>query len=118
MVNPQQHGSNFKVSNLINMMARARHEVLAMADSDTFVGHDYLSTVTAPLLDQNAGLVTCIYRGVPTERIWSQLGAMYINEWYVPSVLLAWLFDTAGMSPAKRCVCGRIPCKRSAACGQ
>ena len=96
VVNPQQHGSNFKVSNLINMMARARHEVLALADSDTFVGHDYLSTVTAPLLDQKVGLVTCIYRGVPTERIWSQLGAMYINEWYVPSVLLAWLFGYRG----------------------
>jgi ceramide glucosyltransferase len=96
VVNPQQHGSNCKVSNLINMMARARHDVLALADSDTFVGHDYLSTVTAPLLDQNVGLVTCIYRGVPTERIWSRLGAMYINEWYVPSVLLAWLFGYRG----------------------
>jgi ceramide glucosyltransferase len=96
VVNPQQHGSNCKVSNLINMMARARHDVLALADSDTFVGHDYLSTVTAPLRDQNVGLVTCIYRGVPTEDIWSRLGAMYINEWYVPSVLLAWLFGYRG----------------------
>lgn len=96
VVNPQQHGSNFKVSNLINMVARARHDVLALADSDTFVGHDYLRTVTAPLLDQNVGLVTCIYRGVPTERIWSRIGAMYINEWYVPSVLLAWLFGYRG----------------------
>jgi ceramide glucosyltransferase len=96
VANPQQHGSNCKVSNLINMMARARHDVLALADSDTFVGPDYLSTVTAPLLDQNVGLVTCIYRGVPTESIWSRLGAMYINEWYVPSVLLAWLFGYRG----------------------
>jgi ceramide glucosyltransferase len=96
VVNPQLHGSNCKVSNLINMMARARHDVLALADSDTFVGRDYLSTVTAPLLDQKVGLVTCIYRGVPTERIWSRLGAMYINEWYVPSVLLAWLFGYRG----------------------
>jgi ceramide glucosyltransferase len=24
--------------------------------------------------------------------VWSRLGAMYINEWYVPSVLLAWIF--------------------------
>jgi ceramide glucosyltransferase len=96
VVNPQQHGSNCKISNLINMMARARHDVLVMADSDTFVGRDYLSAVTAPLLDKNVGLVTCIYRGVPTERIWSRLGAMYINEWYVPSVLLAWLFGYRG----------------------
>jgi ceramide glucosyltransferase len=96
VVNPQQHGSNCKISNLINMIARARHDVLAMADSDTFVEHDYLTTVTAPLLDQSVGLVACIYRGVPTQRVWSRLGAMYINEWYVPSVLLAWLFGYRG----------------------
>jgi ceramide glucosyltransferase len=96
VINPQQHGSNYKVSNLINMGALARHDVLAMADSDTFVRHDYLTTVTAPLRDHNVGLVTCIYRGVATSRIWSRLGAMYINEWYMPSVLLAWLFGYQG----------------------
>jgi len=52
--------------------------------------------VTTPLLDQDVGLVTCIYRGAPTGGIWSRLGAMYINEWYVPSVLLAWLFGYEG----------------------
>jgi ceramide glucosyltransferase len=96
VVNPQQHGSNLKTSNLINMLGQARHDVLAMADSDAFVGPDYLMTVTAPLLDHKVGLVTCIYRGVPTQWIWSRLGAMYVNEWYVPSVLLAWLFGHKG----------------------
>ncbi len=96
VVNPQQHGSNFKISNLINMLDRARYDVLAMADSDVCVGSDYLATVTAPLLDLNVGLVTCISRGVPTQGIWSRLGAMYVNEWYVPSVLLAWLFGYRG----------------------
>ena len=96
VINPQLHGSNLKVSNLINMLARARHEFLVMADSDAFVGPDYLRIVTAPLLDPTVGLVTCTYRGVPTAGIWSRLGAMYINEWYVPSVLLAWLFGYQG----------------------
>ena len=96
VVNPQQHGSNCKISNLINMIARARHDVLAMADSDACVGPDYLSTVTAPLLDHNVGLVTCLYRGVPTQHICSRLGAMYINDWYMPSVLVAWLFGYQG----------------------
>jgi ceramide glucosyltransferase len=66
--------------------------MLVMADSDAFVGPDYLASVTAPLLDSNVGLVTCIYRGVPTRHFWSRLGAMYINEWYMPSVLLGRLF--------------------------
>jgi ceramide glucosyltransferase len=96
VVNPRQHGNNHKVSNLINMLEVARHDLLVMADSDAFVGPDYLATVAAPLLDPQVGLVTCTYRAVPTEGIWSRLGAMYINEWYLPSVLLAWLCGYPG----------------------
>jgi ceramide glucosyltransferase len=92
VVNAQQHGSNRKVSNLINMMACARHDVLVIADSDALVGPDYLATVTAPLQDEKTGLVTCMYHSVPTGTRWSALGAMYVNEWYIPSVLLARLF--------------------------
>ena len=51
IVDPKLHGSNRKVSNLINMLPHAKHEVLVMADSDAFVGTDYVSKVTAPLND-------------------------------------------------------------------
>jgi ceramide glucosyltransferase len=96
VINPQLHGSNYKISNLINMLQVARHPVLVMADSDTYVSPDYLRTVTAPLEDSRVGLVTCLYQDVPTPRLWSRLGAMYINEWYMPSVLVAWLFGHQG----------------------
>jgi len=92
VIDPRQHGHNRKISGLINMLEQARHDVLVMADSDTSVGPDYLTSVTAPLLDRKVGLVTCLYHGEPTRPVWSRLGAMYINEWYMPSVLLAWLF--------------------------
>ena len=96
VIDQRLHGTNFKISNLINMLPYARHEILVMADSDASVGTDYLAAVTAPLADNKVGLVTCIYRGMPTPGLWSRLGAMYINEWYVPSVLLAWLFGHEG----------------------
>lgn len=92
VIDPRQHGHNRKISGLINMLEQARHDVLVMADSDTSVGPDYLTSVTVPLLDRKVGLVTCLYHGEPTRPVWSRLGAMYINEWYMPSVLLAWLF--------------------------
>jgi len=92
VIDSRPHGNNLKISNLINMLPYARHDILVMADSDAFVEDDYLAAVTAPLQDPGVGLVTCIYRGMPTESLWSRLGAMYINEWYVPSVMLAWLF--------------------------
>jgi ceramide glucosyltransferase len=92
VVNAQQHGSNRKVSNLINMLECARHDVLVIADSDALVGPDYLATITAPLQEHRTGLVTCLYHSAPTGTRWSRLGAMYVNEWYIPSVLLARLF--------------------------
>ncbi len=96
VINSQLHGGNRKTSNLINLLAQAQHDVLVMADSDARVGPDYLKTVSAPLLDREVGLVTCIFRGIAIPRLWSRLGAMYINEWYMPSVLLARLFGHQG----------------------
>jgi ceramide glucosyltransferase len=96
VIDSRVHGSNGKISNLINMLAAARHDLLVMADSDCTVGPDYLDRVTAPLQSPAVGLVTCLYRGMPARSIWSRIGAMYINEWYVPQVLLAWLFGHEG----------------------
>jgi ceramide glucosyltransferase len=96
VVDPTLHGSNRKVSNLINMLPHAEHELLVMADSDAFVREDYLAAVAAPMNDGGVGLVTCLYRAVPTGGIWSRLGAMYVNEWYMPLVMLSWLFGYRG----------------------
>ncbi len=96
VVNPQRHGHNNKSNNLINMLAKARFPVLLIADSDILVGPDYLATVTAPLQDERVGLVTCLSQDAPTPQLWSRLGAMYNNEWYFPSVVLAWLFGHQG----------------------
>jgi ceramide glucosyltransferase len=85
----KEHGSNRKVNNLINMMAVARHDYLVMSDSDVRVDRDYLATIVPPLLDSSVGIVTCGYRGVARPGIWSLLGAMYINEWFMPSVRVA-----------------------------
>jgi ceramide glucosyltransferase len=88
-VDRKEHGSNRKVNNLINMMALARHDYLVISDSDVTVERDYLARLIPPLLDAGVGIVTCGYRGVPRPGIWSLLGAMYINEWFMPSVRVA-----------------------------
>jgi ceramide glucosyltransferase len=85
----KEHGSNRKVNNLINMMSLARHDHLVISDSDVKVDRDYLAKLIPPLLDAGVGIVTCGYRGVPRPGIWALLGAMYINEWFMPSVRVA-----------------------------
>jgi ceramide glucosyltransferase len=84
-----QHGSSPKVSNLINMMALARHEHLVISDSDVRVTRDYLAKVVAPLRDPGVGIVTCCYRGWARAGLWSLLGSMFITEWFTPSVRVA-----------------------------
>lgn len=88
-VDRSMHGTSRKVSNLINMMPSVRHEYLVLSDSDVRVTRDYLRSVVAPLTDPGVGIVTCAYRGLPRQGLWSLLGAMYINEWFVPSVRVA-----------------------------
>jgi ceramide glucosyltransferase len=88
-INSAQHGISSKVSNLVNMMPLARHDYLVIADSDIRVGPDYLERVITPLLDERVGIVTCLYRGSPRPGLWSLLGSMFINEWFMPSVRVA-----------------------------
>ena len=64
VVNAQIIGANFKVSNLANAVAAAKHEILIIADSDIRVGKDYLQRVIQPLKDQKVGVVTCMYRSL------------------------------------------------------
>ena len=75
VVDPTRHGSNAKVGNLVNMMPRARHDVLILSDSDMAVPPDYLSRVLASLDTPGVGAVTCLYRGRGDAGFWSRLAA-------------------------------------------
>src|SRR6185437_841736 len=88
-IDTRVHGSNLKVSNLINMAGRARHEVIVIADSDIAVQADYLDSVAAPLADPRVGVVTCLYLARGVGGFWPRVGALFINEWFAPSVRVA-----------------------------
>jgi ceramide glucosyltransferase len=88
-VDPAVHGRNLKVSNLINMAERARHETLVLIDSDIEVGPDYLTKVVGELQRPGVGAVTCLYHGVAIGGLWARLAAMGINTHFLPSVIVA-----------------------------
>jgi ceramide glucosyltransferase len=88
VIDPRRHGANAKVSNLINMQGRARHDVLLIADSDIAVSPDYLTGVAAALDQPDVGLVTCLYHGVPSTGLWSRLAAAAIDYHFLPNVLV------------------------------
>jgi len=82
-------GPNIKVSNLVQMLPAARHELLLVNDSDIRVPPDYLRKVIAPLADASVGLVTCLYRAVASPTLGSRLEALGISTDFVPGVLSA-----------------------------
>jgi ceramide glucosyltransferase len=88
VINPRRHGTNRKVSNLINMVSLARHEVLVISDSDIVVDRDYLKNIAASLDQPGVGLVTCLYRGAGAIGLWARLAAAAIDYHFLPSVLV------------------------------
>jgi len=93
-IDPRVHGANFKVSNLLNMLPHAQHDLLVLADADIYVAPDYLARVTAPLADPTVGIVTCLYYGIPGRSLWSRLGRLFIDDWFAPSVRLSNAFGS------------------------
>jgi ceramide glucosyltransferase len=82
-------GPNRKVCNLANLQERAAGEILIIADSDITVPPGYVAAIVAALEPSEVGIVTCLYRGLPTGGLWSRLSAAAIDHHFLPSVMLA-----------------------------
>lgn len=91
VVDPREHGTNRKVSNLINMAAHARHDLIVLADSDIAAPRDYLRRVVSALVGGGQaagepGVVTCAYYGAGRSGFWSRFAAMDLSYRFLPSV--------------------------------
>ena len=100
-------GTNLKVSNLANLLRRAKHDMLIVVDSDMRVGPGYIRAVVGPLAEPHVGLVTCLYRGVAPSGVASTLGAMFINEWFFLAALVG-----THVEPLRHAFGATIACRR------
>src|SRR5262249_38396558 len=105
VISSKEFGHNAKVSNLRNMYAAAKHDVLLIADSDIRVEPDYLRRVVAPLRPQSklqagpqtgpqaekprVGMVTCLYRGAKAKTFAGLLENIGISSSFGPDVCSA-----------------------------
>ena len=93
VIDPTQHGTNRKVSNLINMLPAARHDALVIADSDIHSPPGYLDRLASSLEQEGVGLVTTLYSGrVASMTLAGQLGAASLNHTFLPGALLGRAF--------------------------
>jgi ceramide glucosyltransferase len=107
-VEPRSRGANRKVSNLINMLPRARHDTLVLSDSDIAVGPDYLHSLTSLLAVPGAGAVTCLYHGIGGDGLWARFSALAINAQFLPHAIVA-----VSLGLAKPCFGATIALRRS-----
>lgn len=107
IIDGQTHGANGKVNSLINLTRRIRHELVIVSDGDIQVQPDYLRGVVSAFTDEEVGLVTCMYRGVPQAGLWAQLSAMGIDYHFLPNVLVG-----ASLKLAHPCLGSTIALRR------
>jgi ceramide glucosyltransferase len=87
VVDDTVHGLNLKASNLVNMRAVARHDILVVSDSDVLVRPDCLREVVGALAP-DVGAATCLYRAAPTPGFGPRLAALYVNDWFLASAVV------------------------------
>jgi ceramide glucosyltransferase len=107
-VDARNHGTNRKVSNLINMMPHVRHDVLVLSDSDIVVGPGYARSIAALLARFNVGAVTCLYHGIGGSGLWDRLSALAINLHFLPEAVTA-----VSLGLTKPCFGATIALRRS-----
>ena len=105
---PRHHGSNHKVSNLINMLPRARHDTFVLSDSDIVVDPDYLRRLIALLNAPGVGAATCLYHGIGSDGVWSRLSALAINAHFLPQAITG-----LGLNVTKPCFGATIALRRA-----
>lgn len=89
IISAKEIGYNAKVSNLQNMYAQAKHDVLLIVDSDIRVAPDYLRRVVAPLKQPHVGMVTCLYRGAQAKTFAALLENIGISSTFGAEVCTA-----------------------------
>ncbi len=80
---------NPKIWSLDALLRAAAHQCIVITDSDVKVGENFLRNVAPPLADPTVGMVTCLYRGVPTGGPWSRLEALGMSVEMSSGVLVA-----------------------------
>ncbi len=88
-------GANRKVNNLRVMMPHARHDLIALFDSDVRVGVEGLHRIVEPLADETVGLVCCPYLWKSPRSLPAAIEVLTFCVEFIPSVLL--VERTAGL---------------------
>jgi ceramide glucosyltransferase len=81
-------GPNRKAANLANVAKVAKYDLILISDSDVRVDRNCVGSMASAFDDPTVGAVASIYKGWPTGDAPSRFGALYLNDWFVSSVVV------------------------------
>lgn len=84
---------NAKAYSLKHLVREARHQLLVMSDSDVRVTPIFLAQMAKEFHDSSVGLITCPYRAVAGDTVWSRLEALGMNTEFLGGVLVARMME-------------------------
>lgn len=89
VIDPTPHGTNPKVSSLINGLPFCRHPLIALTDADVSLPPDYLRAVVGHFQDPAVGMVTSPYRHTDPLDAAAHWESLFIDTDMIPGVLAA-----------------------------
>lgn len=92
---------NGKAYSLNRLVREAQNDLLVMSDSDVRVEPDLLQRLACEFRNERVGLITCPYRAVGGDSVWSRLEAVGMNTELLGGVLVARMLE--GMRFALGC---------------
>ena len=87
VINATRHGSNNKLSNLINMAQQIKHPLVIIADSDVEASPNAVAVMADALADPQTGIASMLHVGRGDVGFWSMLAGMDISYRFMPSVI-------------------------------
>lgn len=105
----QRHvGTNGKINNLVGGLARARHEILVISDSDVYTEPDYLKAIVAPLDNPGVGFVCTFFKASSAGSWFEKMELLTMNACFFPDTAFAYVTRTA-----KFCIGASVAFRRS-----
>jgi ceramide glucosyltransferase len=89
VVNGEPPWPNRPAYSFFRMAEVAQGEILVTSDSDVIVDGSYLRQVVPPLLHENTGMLTCVYRGLNAGGFWSLMDAIGMSVEMTAGVVIA-----------------------------
>ena len=108
VISTVEAGANGKVNNLLGAIQEARHDIIIISDSDTYLQPDYIKNIVNPLANPDVGCVCTPFKVTKADTWYEKMELLTMNADFMPSVMFA---DVTGASNS--CLGPSIAIRRS-----